>query len=370
MSSLDVTQPDQLREAIAREEIARVASAYQAGDPSHEDAIGSLDDASLRALAHAPRTLAILHHAAVGLMARDAYPAAHRIFDVLVELPLDDASIASNALYAVMDDNHHLGPMPERASRYLAHALPAARRHPAIFYNAALVAAELGDVETALAHVRDAIRYGHPRVEAFRREPALRALLDDARFQDALVDPELRRQRAAREWPRPETPIDWESFFEEAHPLPGATVAELGTLHDLAEPIREDELSSSLFDDEARAAALAWTLPTNPPPIAYVDFLRYSNGGNFRNGARHFRPFFPADTLRRMMLTYGIPEEMPGVLPFAFDGGGVFLAFDLREPSTNGESPIVAFHSSTPVWEETSHVASSFVELCRGKTSY
>lgn len=370
MSSLDVTDPTRLREAIAAGEIGRIAASYQAGHPGHEDAIASLEDDSLRALAKAPRMVSLLHHAAFGLLAREAYPAALRIFDVLVELPPDDPSILANALYAVMDDNHHLGPMPERASRYLARALPVGRRHPAIFYNAALVAIELGGLEAALAHVRDAVRYGHPRVEVLRREAVFRSVAHDPRFAEALVDPELQRERAARAWPRPENPIDWSTVFEDAHPVPGATFAELGTLHDLAEPIRDDELSSLLLDDEGREAARAWSLPTNPPPLSYIDFLRFSNGGDFQNGDRRFRPFFPADTLRSMMLRYGIPEEMPGVLPIAFDGGGVFLAFDLREPAVNGEYPIVAFHASTPVWEEASHVADSFEALCRGRTAY
>jgi hypothetical protein len=101
-----------------------------------------------------------------------------------------------------------------------------------------------------------------------------------------------------------------------------------------------------------------------------VSFLRFSNGGYFESGERGFAPFFEVERLRSMMLGYAIPEHMPSVLPFAFDGGGVFCAFDMREPPSDGEFPIVAFHASTPWWEEAAFVARTFEETCRGRHRY
>ncbi|MNN24513.1 hypothetical protein D3C81_1379480 [compost metagenome] len=64
-----------------------------------------------------------------------------------------------------------------------------------------------------------------------------------------------------------------------------------------------------------------WSIPNNPLPADYLDFLRYSNGGEFGNGMRHFQ-FFDADELRSLLLAYEFPEYMPGAVPFATDGCG------------------------------------------------
>lgn len=43
--------------------------------------------------------------------------------------------------------------------------------------------------------------------------------------------------------------------------------------------------------------------------------------------------------LRETMLGYGVPELIPHVLPFAFDGGGVMAAFDMREDAVGLSAP-------------------------------
>lgn len=80
-----------------------------------------------------------------------------------------DARACANPLYAVQDDNHHLGVMPERARRYLAACLPHGPENPAIFLNAAFVFMELGEPERALEALQQAKAAG-VRVSAHRNE--------------------------------------------------------------------------------------------------------------------------------------------------------------------------------------------------------
>ncbi len=65
-----------------------------------------------------------------------------------------------------------------------------------------------------------------------------------------------------------------------------------------------------------------------------------------------------------MMLAYGVPYYTPGILPFAFNGGGVFYGFDMRlKAASNGEFPIVAMEcgdSHTPF-----PIAESLLVACR-----
>lgn len=114
-----------------------------------------------------------------------------------------------------------------------------------------------------------------------------------------------------------------------------------------------------------------WVIPTTPLPASYLAFLAWSNGGELRTGARWFQ-FFPAldpeHGPRAMLLAYDLPEYMPGALPFAFNGGGTFYLFDMRQAAADGEYPIVCAHSGSLGWAADMHlrIASTFEEACRG----
>lgn len=166
--------------------------------------------------AHAATLLALTESERVGLLGRRERPAYmggafHRavtqlsfewmrtrsrdalvLFDTLLQVDNPDRSTYCNALWAVQDDNTHLGEDPARARRYLAACLPHGPENPAIFYNAACVAVELGDIEDALGFVRDAVRYGYDGREtmraAFHTEPLFARIRDDRRFFLALDD--------------------------------------------------------------------------------------------------------------------------------------------------------------------------------------
>jgi hypothetical protein len=59
------------------------------------------------------------------------------------------------------------------------------------------------------------------------------------------------------------------------------------------------------------------------------------------NGDRTFSPMFTTLTVRDYLLSYMVPEYMPGSLHFAFDGGGCFFLFDMRGEPVEDEYPIL-----------------------------
>nr|WP_195575263.1 SMI1/KNR4 family protein [Paenibacillus sp. 1001270B_150601_E10] len=111
-----------------------------------------------------------------------------------------------------------------------------------------------------------------------------------------------------------------------------------------------------------------WFIPDKRLPAAYLDFLRYSNGGEFGNGDRHFQ-FFGTDDVRLMMLDYEFPEYMPGSVPFAMDGCGHHYAWDMRRGQEDGEYPILVSHSGNLGYQDAIQIAASFIELCQGTVS-
>ncbi|GGG88746.1 SMI1/KNR4 family protein [Paenibacillus radicis (ex Gao et al. 2016)] len=111
-----------------------------------------------------------------------------------------------------------------------------------------------------------------------------------------------------------------------------------------------------------------WSIPQKALPASYLEFLRYSNGGEFGNGDRHFQ-FFSAEELRSMMLAYEFPEYMPDAVPFAMDGCGNHYVWDMRSDRDDGEYPILVASSGNLGYEDCIQIADSFVELCLGTTS-
>jgi hypothetical protein len=142
------------------------------------------------------------------------------------------------------------------------------------------------------------------------------------------------------------TSIKWDNVFEESHPRPGATERQITKfVNTVGQPLTPRELEWLDGLDGLQDEPEKWKLPNRPLPKAYLSFLRWSNGGWFRNGSRLIQ-FFPAlgpvHGVRTMMLAYGVPHRAPRILPFAFNGGGIFYAFDMRRPAVRDEYPIVA----------------------------
>lgn len=131
------------------------------------------------------------------------FRAAWAVFDLL---PSDvwNSNAHANALWAIQADNSGLGVQPERAKKYLEKALPFGTRNPTIFYNAACVFIELGNVPACLVSIQNAVRFSnHQLDEAMRSEPLFAKLVGTPKFEAAFdvesVSVERERLRAAQD---------------------------------------------------------------------------------------------------------------------------------------------------------------------------
>jgi hypothetical protein len=175
--------------------------------------------------------------------------------------------------------------------------------------------------------------------------------------------------------------IDWSQVFEDARPEPGASEEEIAAfLAELGRPLSPREVadvnrwntnpfapSDPLHAEWRPFDAAAWPMPDRPVPESYLSFLRYSNGGDFRNGNRLFQMY--GTGLRQMTLDRCIPQYMPLALPFAFGGGGVMYLFDMRQPAVNGEYPTLCAYAGHLTFDPhySPKVADGFLEVCRGR---
>lgn len=153
--------------------------------------------------------------------------------------------------------------------------------------------------------------------------------------------------------------VEWDKVFEGAQPKPGASEEEIAQfVATVGQPLSAEEVdyvnrsqrnpwpASNPFHATWRPFdPLQWQMPNRPLPASYLSFLRWSNAGHFQNGGRLFQMF--GTGLRNMMISYNMPQYMPGALPFAFNGGGVFYLFDMRAPAVGGEYPIHCAHAGS-----------------------
>lgn len=177
--------------------------------------------------------------------------------------------------------------------------------------------------------------------------------------------------------------IDWSSLFDEVRPEPGASEADiLGLIEGVTHPVSQAEieeinavhrqlhrqLAAGLdFAPDDWSDPSTWELPRGALPQTYLDFLRWSNGGAFRKGTKWFNPIFKTDEVRGYTLSYELPEWMPGALPFAFDGGGTFYVFDMRQPPQDGEYPVLVSHAGNLGFDPDNsvQVGATFLEACQ-----
>jgi hypothetical protein len=188
--------------------------------------------------------------------------------------------------------------------------------------------------------------------------------------------------------------VDWSSVFEYQDRRPGVTQRRLADfMAEVCQPPTEQEIADVAAQQRNMVApggpvrgsyrpidASRWQLPHRPLPPSYLALLAWSGSGDFGNGERWLQ-LFPTDGpsgVRAMTLAYHLPEYMPAALPFAFNGGGVFYLFDMREPANaDGEYPVVAAHAGSLGWAtheecyppECWPVADCLVQACRGRTN-
>lgn len=110
-----------------------------------------------------------------------------------------------------------------------------------------------------------------------------------------------------------------------------------------------------------------WKFPSRGVPDSYLDFLRWSNGGNFQNGDRVFE-FYPCEGVRSIMITYYTPAFAPHLVPFASDQAerGNRYGFDTSADPLNGEFPIL-FGQWNSLGDDF-YLAETFVDACRATT--
>jgi len=234
--------------------------AFDPKSPTHRETLLALTSEELTKLIPSTssggrssyRIVMVLNEIATGLGQSGKFEDALRLFDAATTVPWHfDATLYCNALWAVQNDNHHLGVMPERARTYIARAKPHGPRNPAIFHNLVCVFFELGEHEHAIEATRDAVRFGYVNLAALRDEPLLAPLREDPRFVAAFDDPELLAAQQELVLPK--------------------ALARLRATEG-----RWDEMDFELYEtieplDETRAWLTAWTGNAAPP---FVDDLR------------------------------------------------------------------------------------------------
>ena len=108
-----------------------------------------------------------------------------------------------------------------------------------------------------------------------------------------------------------------------------------------------------------------WRFPSHPIPASYITLLQYADGGLAVNGEREIG-FFGAHDIREYLLHYLFPEFMPLAVPFGLNGGGVFYVFDMRNPPSNEEFPILAASAGVLDFDDSPIVVHSLSELFAG----
>jgi len=255
VTALDAKKPDvtALTESFDPEKKAHLAT-LQALEAEHLVVL-----ASMKGLAHK------LAYAGQQEVMEGRFEPALRIFDAITatksNAALAPASGLGVALYAVQNDNHHLGLMPERAKRYLARALPHAAREGAISVNGACVAMELGEHELAIDLIGKARAESAEGWRELRKELLFAPLRKHPRFVAAFAPkplPEIDEKRAAKKLKNAKAIESWRTWLKEQ-----------GKKYD--------------------ASADTW--PTKKSGSSKVDFWWKNRGGHGKLANAHFQAF-------------------------------------------------------------------------------
>ncbi|KAA2243802.1 SMI1/KNR4 family protein [Chitinophaga agrisoli] len=131
----------------------------------------------------------------------------------------------------------------------------------------------------------------------------------------------------------------WYTSFEFYDRQPGLQPGSMTTL--LSAPVSATELA--LLEQNLQRMSInnvhprQWVIPQFTLPEELLQLLACSNGGGIVNGSREFG-FFSLEQIREYYLHYHFPQYTPYFLPIAFNGGGIFYAYDYRQQTP----PIVA----------------------------
>jgi hypothetical protein len=171
----------------------------------------------------------------------------------------------------------------------------------------------------------------------------------------------------------------WSNLFESAQPEAGATQDQLRELTEsISRPPSKVELDRAVAffqqnpnppsdpqqDGYVPPNPAHWVMPFRGLPASYLEFLRWSNGGTFRNGERQVKFWSVGPGPRRMMMRYFFPEFAPFVVPFAANPGtGDWYGFDTSSEPMEGEFPVVYIYHE--IIRERLVLAPNFLDFCR-----
>jgi hypothetical protein len=154
--------------------------------------------------------------------------------------------------------------------------------------------------------------------------------------------------------------MNFEHLFDEVHPESGASPIELNQLaNELT--LFYAQLSQNHHQTQTDFIASLHN-------SSYFQLLTWSNGGAFCKGQRWYDWLFATHEVLGITNAYNVPKYMPAALPFAFDGGGIFYVFDLRQPSKLQNCPIYCVSAGYLCWNADAAilVANSFDQALDG----
>jgi tetratricopeptide (TPR) repeat protein len=150
-------------------------------EPAHLETLLALSHEQRVSLAKHGSMATRLANAGYALLTQARWESAMLVYDAALEGPIQ-AGACANPLYAVQNDNNHLGVNEARARFYLARCLPHAPANPAIYLNAACVAVELGELEEAL-RLLELAKAAKVDLAPYRHEPLMAVLVGRPEFE-------------------------------------------------------------------------------------------------------------------------------------------------------------------------------------------
>jgi hypothetical protein len=128
------------------------------------------------------RTIGVQYEA-MELVTKKKWQDALALFDHLITYEYVETNTLVAATYAVLPSNNGAPLDRKRVARYVKVALAHAKEEPALFYNTACLAFELGDTKTALARIRLALKHGYPKPKQIEKDAVFAPLRKDPRFK-------------------------------------------------------------------------------------------------------------------------------------------------------------------------------------------
>ena len=146
---IDWTSLESVKQAIASNDLSLLESQFRDADPVHQETALGLSSEERRVLITKGHFPTLLANAATAFMMRGRFADALTLYDDAIEGELHPQA-CGNPLFAIQDDNHHLGVNEQRARRYLERCLPHAHANPHIALNASGVWMEINEHTKAL----------------------------------------------------------------------------------------------------------------------------------------------------------------------------------------------------------------------------